>query len=251
MPHFPLTKFRILLSLLELETNSISTAQFDLHLWPCAVNHITAQRLLLLRSWTNKDSGKVSVLVLFELSAAFDIVDHKILRDRLENWFGCPGTVLNWFESHLDDLPACSIQQNVLPLLCRRHTNYISRCIVKFIKDVNDWSFLHQNKDQPEMIVSVSVLSFSHSGFRSQTKPEVVNLHFHLHIKMITKSASCLLSRIKELCHRQISKKKKRKQLAARVLTKTRKVDHITSLLISLHWLPVCHTTDFKMPLLF
>ena len=37
---------------------------------------------------------------------------------------------------------------------------------------------------------------------------------------------------------------------AARVLTDTRKVDHITPVLRSLHWLPVCQIIDFKILLL-
>ena len=37
---------------------------------------------------------------------------------------------------------------------------------------------------------------------------------------------------------------------AARVLTNTRKVDHITPVLRSLHWLPVCQRIDFKILLL-
>ena len=37
---------------------------------------------------------------------------------------------------------------------------------------------------------------------------------------------------------------------AARVLTRTKKAEHITPVLKSLHWLPVCHRIDFKIMLI-
>ena len=49
------------------------------------------------------DSGKSVVLVLLDLSAAFDTVDHTILTARLENCVGIKGTALNWFRSYLTD----------------------------------------------------------------------------------------------------------------------------------------------------
>ena len=48
-------------------------------------------------------TGQVSVLVLLDLSAAFDTVDHKILLDILEYRFGITGLVFKWFQSYLAD----------------------------------------------------------------------------------------------------------------------------------------------------
>ena len=47
------------------------------------------------------DSGRVSILSLLGLSAAFDTTDHDILITRLRSTFGCSGTVLDWCISYL------------------------------------------------------------------------------------------------------------------------------------------------------
>lgn len=47
------------------------------------------------------DQGKCVILLLLDLSAAFDTVDHQILLDRLANRFGIRGTALAWFNSYL------------------------------------------------------------------------------------------------------------------------------------------------------
>ena len=47
--------------------------------------------------------GNPTALVLLDLSAAFDIIDHETLVDRLCFWFGVCGSALDWFVSYISD----------------------------------------------------------------------------------------------------------------------------------------------------
>ena len=49
------------------------------------------------------DRGCIVVLLLLDLSAAFDTVDHGLLLPRLNTRFGIKGKVLAWFKSYLTD----------------------------------------------------------------------------------------------------------------------------------------------------
>ncbi len=54
---------------------------------------------LLLSSYR----GCISLLVLLDLSTAFDTIDHNILLNRHENSVGITGSALAWFKSYLSD----------------------------------------------------------------------------------------------------------------------------------------------------
>ena len=47
------------------------------------------------------EKGQLALLSLLDLSAAFDTVDHFIMRERLERSYGVGGSSLRWFESYL------------------------------------------------------------------------------------------------------------------------------------------------------
>uniref|UniRef100_A0A669C2J2 Reverse transcriptase domain-containing protein n=1 Tax=Oreochromis niloticus TaxID=8128 RepID=A0A669C2J2_ORENI len=65
--------------------------------------HSTETALLRVSSdiLMNNDAGKCSVLLMLDLTSAFDTVDHHILLERLKHWVGVSGTALEWFSSYL------------------------------------------------------------------------------------------------------------------------------------------------------
>ena len=67
--------------------------------------HSTETALLSIKNEVHLSlaRGEPTALVLLDLSAAFDTIDHNILLGYLKSWFGLRGTVLKWFASYLSD----------------------------------------------------------------------------------------------------------------------------------------------------
>ena len=68
-------------------------------------HHSTETALLSLLSdiYVAIDQSHLSLLALFDVSYAFDMVDHEILLQRLELSCGLSGILLLWFKSYLTD----------------------------------------------------------------------------------------------------------------------------------------------------
>ena len=66
---------------------------------------------------TASDSGRISILSLLDLSAAFDTIDHRILLSRLRS-IGCTGMVLSWFDSYISERTQSVVLNNVHSTLC-------------------------------------------------------------------------------------------------------------------------------------
>ena len=58
--------------------------------------------------------GKITLLVLLDLSAAFDTVDHSILLSRMNSYFGIGGVALDWFQAYLSGRTYCVRIDNVI-----------------------------------------------------------------------------------------------------------------------------------------
>ena len=73
--------------------------------WKSSLNHSTETAFIRVHNDIAMaiDQHNSVILVLLDLSAAFDTVDHGILLSRLSNRFGITGTVLEWFRSYLSD----------------------------------------------------------------------------------------------------------------------------------------------------
>lgn len=71
--------------------------------------HSTESALLIVFNdiFIATDSGDQVVLVLLDLTAAFDTIDHEILLSRLEHWVGIRGPALEWLHSYLTHRQFC------------------------------------------------------------------------------------------------------------------------------------------------
>ena len=95
------------------------------------------------------DDGKLSLVILLDLSAAFDLVDHSLLLKRLESTYGFDGLTLEWFKNYSSDrsfiVRCCGTKSDFVdssvgvpqgsvlgPLLFSLYTGDLERIVMKY-----------------------------------------------------------------------------------------------------------------------
>ena len=179
------------------------------------------------------DNKEVTLLVLLDLSAAFDTIEHSILLNILQQDFGVAGTALNWFDSFLsgrkqrilvgdmtsDDFSLnCGVPQGscmgpvLFTLYVSRHFNFISQHLPS----------VHGYADDPKIYLSFRPCSI------------------HSEINAVSVIEKCIADvRSWFIGNRLMINDAKTDFLIA-------KFDLITPALIDLHWLPVTLRVQFK-----
>ena len=134
------------------------------------------------------DNQNSVILLLLDISAAFDTIDHEILLSRLSSRYGITGKAHKWFESYLNE---------------RTFTVHVS-------------------------------------GGQSTKRT----------LRSGVPQGSILNALLHGLSNTALERIQKVQNAAARIVTLTRKRDHITPVLFNLHWLPIKERIQYKILLI-
>ncbi len=151
------------------------------------------------------DQGCISLIVLLDLSAAFDAIDHDILIDRLQNYTGIQGQAPLLFSLYMLPLGNfirkygisfhCYADDTQLYISTRPdETSKLSK-LTECVKNIKDWmtnNFLLLNSDKTEILLQKTLYTGSLVILDS-------NLSFENHISHVTKTAFFHLRNIAKL----------------------------------------------------
>ncbi|XP_042341014.1 uncharacterized protein LOC121942011 [Plectropomus leopardus] len=218
------------------------------------------------------DSGDCVILVLLDLTAAFDTVDHEVLISRLKQWMGIRSVALDWFRSYLADRTfcvslgdsvsssprlSCGVPQGSVlgPLLFSLYLLPLGSILRKhgisfhcYADDSQIYVPLKKKDSYSVKPLLSSVVKSSFFQLRQLAKPILSRQHFEtvIHAFVTTRLDYCNALYV-GVSGSSVARLQMVQNAAARLLTGTRKHEHISPILASLHWLPIHFRISFKI----
>ena len=110
-------------------------------------------------------NGKVSVLVLLDLSSAFDTVDHIIFLDILEQRFGVTSLALDWYLSYL------CVRTQIFQVVSDRSIAFVVDCSVPQGLVLGPLKFVVYTEDVPAVNEQHRV---DHDLYANDTQPQII-----------------------------------------------------------------------------
>ena len=265
-------------------------AEHDLHdLFESAYKAMHSTETALVRIYNDilqsVDAGNCVILIFLDMSAAFDTVVHDVLLDRLANRFGVRDVVLSGLylpfkgnqqlvqlrqslEQGLTDISSWMLANGLrlnydkTELMCIHSRYFLSRpplgeivvcgeTIVPCISAVNSGVVFAKCMTGELQVSKICNSSYFHlrnlSSIRKYLNTNAAHTIIHAFISSRLDYCNALLYGLPKYL---VDRLQHGQNSAARVVTFTGTFDHITPVLIDLHWLPVYYRVIFKLLLL-